>query len=409
MIIFQNPGAINLLAAVTLGVNVKPGSNAIGVFGTGLKYAIATILRLGGSITIYRGKKRYDFTSKKQNVREVPFHFVYMNSKQLGFTTHLGGHWQAWEAYRELYSNAKDEGGVVVSTTNPAYVNDQLKANHTLIVVTCAEIEAVHAERHKYFLETSPMHVLKGVDVHAGETTSLFYKGIKVYDHPKTAKYTYSLNETEALTEDRTLRYPTLVNNTIAKAIIRATDKPFLFDVLSAKRTKDRLEEALPYQNLRNLTPSTEFMLVADELKNDKDLNGGASQLFRHYQDTLPGYVSPYIVEMDEVQRATVQNALNLLAQKGVTLPDGAQIQVKSKTELHKVQVAKRYITLDAELLTKGHAQLAERILEGVAMWHGGSVVEQLTHFCMAGSFIDRELTQGYSANSAAWDEEVTF
>ena len=39
----------------TLGVSVKVGDSPIGYFGTGLKFALATILRKGGEIVLKRG------------------------------------------------------------------------------------------------------------------------------------------------------------------------------------------------------------------------------------------------------------------------------------------------------------------------------------------------------------------
>ena len=46
-IIFTNQGEIDIRAVTTFGVSVKNDNSAIGMFGTGLKYAIAIILRHG--------------------------------------------------------------------------------------------------------------------------------------------------------------------------------------------------------------------------------------------------------------------------------------------------------------------------------------------------------------------------
>jgi hypothetical protein len=55
MIIFENGGIIERAAIFTMGVNVKENAQPIGHFGTGLKFAIATILRNGGEIQIFCG------------------------------------------------------------------------------------------------------------------------------------------------------------------------------------------------------------------------------------------------------------------------------------------------------------------------------------------------------------------
>lgn len=51
-VIFENPGEIDPRMISTFGVNVKENDSAIGFFGTGLKYAIAILLRNHHRISI---------------------------------------------------------------------------------------------------------------------------------------------------------------------------------------------------------------------------------------------------------------------------------------------------------------------------------------------------------------------
>jgi hypothetical protein len=59
-----NAGLIPMEAVTTMGVSAKEGENPIGFFGTGLKYAIASLLRTSHKITIWRGLDRYDFATE---------------------------------------------------------------------------------------------------------------------------------------------------------------------------------------------------------------------------------------------------------------------------------------------------------------------------------------------------------
>src|SRR5882724_11960473 len=111
MIVFQNPGLIDLDAALVMGVNAKLGESPIGFFGTGLKYAMATLLRNNCRFRIFRGVEEFQITTQKLSFRDKNFDLVWLNGSKLGFTTDLGRNWKPWQAYRELYSNAKDEGG----------------------------------------------------------------------------------------------------------------------------------------------------------------------------------------------------------------------------------------------------------------------------------------------------------
>ena len=83
MLIFRNPGLIDLEAVRTLGVSVKlPGS--FGRFGTGLKFAIARILRGGGSITIYRGLEAHTLGTVDREVRGETFQIVTLDGEPMG-------------------------------------------------------------------------------------------------------------------------------------------------------------------------------------------------------------------------------------------------------------------------------------------------------------------------------------
>src|SRR5690606_21571397 len=111
MIVFENSGAIDMRAAITLGVSVKTGSNPIGFFGTGSKKAISVILAEGGTITIFSGRTKHEFTTARRKIRGHPFKMIIHNGKELQFTTDYGKTWAPWQAFRELYSNVLDEGG----------------------------------------------------------------------------------------------------------------------------------------------------------------------------------------------------------------------------------------------------------------------------------------------------------
>ena len=111
MIIFKNDGVIDIANAMTFGISHKEGDNPFGQFGTGLKYAVAICLRLDCSIKCVAGGVEYKFSTRDVNFRDEKYSKVYMNDEPLGFTTHLGSHWEPWQAYRELLCNAMDEEG----------------------------------------------------------------------------------------------------------------------------------------------------------------------------------------------------------------------------------------------------------------------------------------------------------
>ena len=114
---FCNSGEFNPTAMLTFGVSAKEKENSIGKFGTGFKYAVAVILREGGSIKVKSFDKEYIFTTKKETIRGKEFDVVYMNDQNAGFTTHFGTNWEPWMAFRELYCNMLDEEGIMLNET----------------------------------------------------------------------------------------------------------------------------------------------------------------------------------------------------------------------------------------------------------------------------------------------------
>ncbi len=206
---FTNPGLVDLVALTTLGVNVKPaaGGSPIGHFGTGAAFAIATVLRGGGSVRLRRGDETsgapveyWAFLSVTETIRGEDFGLVYLaqattggTARPLGFTTALGRGWEPWMAYREFWSNARDEAGSQGPGTTVFSVEwdawDDLVLGDFLL-----------AERG-----LAPIATALGLEVYPGPGTAVFYRGIKVGTSPKASLYTYNITSQQTLTEDRTL------------------------------------------------------------------------------------------------------------------------------------------------------------------------------------------------------------
>ncbi len=240
-----NPGLIPLEAITTMGVSVKEGDTPIGFFGTGLKYAIAGLLRTSHKITIWRGLERYNFSAKPADVRGKEFGFVHMTSEagdaRLGFTTHLGAHWEMWQIFRELYANCLDEDGEMsLARIVPA-------EGQTTIWVTGEGFARAASERDLYFLKSKPLHHGANVDIHPGISLGVYYRGVLVNKLKNTATHTYNITSQMELTEDRTLKSDWWANYYIAGALAKCDDGPLLERVFSVK---DSYEAGLGYQDI---------------------------------------------------------------------------------------------------------------------------------------------------------------
>jgi hypothetical protein len=116
--IYSNAGTLDLRAITVMGMNAKNSEGAIGYFGTGLKYAIATLKRHDCDIHISDGQgNSWAVESRPTTFRGHEFKELVLEPTAEGdpiplpFTTDLGKDWKLWMALREIESNMRDEDG----------------------------------------------------------------------------------------------------------------------------------------------------------------------------------------------------------------------------------------------------------------------------------------------------------
>jgi hypothetical protein len=243
MLRFSNSGEIDPRLIMTLGVNVKDNASPIGYFGTGLKYAIAGVLRIGGRVEIHSGLMKYHFVAHAETIRGKDFNFIRMNDLLLGFTTDLGKNWEPWMWYRELASNTYDEGGEVSQVTEVG----EPQAGTTNIYVTWLDTE--HTKRDQIFLTGKPFFVREGVaEVYEGRRdapNAIYYRGVKIVVPEKPARFRYNVTSKLDLTEDRTLRSMWDARCKISLTALFIEDERVLTELLTAPQ--DTFESMLDW------------------------------------------------------------------------------------------------------------------------------------------------------------------
>lgn len=247
-IVHATPGLLDIRAITTFGLHAKPGTDSpIGKFGTGLKYAIATLLRLDCKVRLFIGEVEYEFFTKKDDFRGIEFQQVYMKKRkgllakwqsvELPFTTMHGKFWEAWQAFRELHSNTLDEGGETLSTD---LWTAEVFHDRTTFVVEGEAYEEAYRDRDKIFL---PNALTKRdgddkVQVFNEPSNHLYWRGIRVFDLEKPSVYTYNVLEDLTLTEDRTLKNIWDALFKIAAFVARSKDQSLINAVVSADAEK---------------------------------------------------------------------------------------------------------------------------------------------------------------------------
>lgn len=275
-VVFSTPGLIPIEAFTTFGMNAKPNStNPFGFFGTGLKIAIAVCLRMDQEVVIWRGRDKYTFYTKKEDFRGKEFQKVRMKREtwhigdifkkayiELPFTTELGKHWDLWQAFREFHTNTTDEGGIVQIeywSGDSKHIHD----DRSLVQVTGQKFLDEYFDRGRNFLPDGLTERVgsDGIQVLDRPSKHVYYRGVRVWDLKEESIYTYNFLQHVDLTEDRTAKYPFLLESYICDLIKESEDEAFLKKTVAAPR-ENTFERNLGYR-YSSSEPSSYFKAAA--------------------------------------------------------------------------------------------------------------------------------------------------
>jgi len=362
VIVFENPGEIDIRSISTFGVSVKEGANPIGFFGTGLKYAIAVLLRTGHRITVMSGLTVVNFGIEMSEVRGQKFDFVTMKIDDaapvaIGFTTELGKQWEVWMAYREIACNCKDENG---EGRHEHYMVDP-EAGKTMLIVQGDEFESIFATSHKFILEDQPWLTSGTLEIRNRPSSEFFYRGVRVSDLRMRGLYCYCEQAKMELTEDRTIKSEWEMYWRIANGILHSTDKQFLRAVVTAP--EDTMEGRLDYGSSGE--PSLEFLEVVGLCMADRSMKLNASAL-KVWQDATKKEFSPRQISLTSVQQKSMDKALDFCERIGFTIRDAYPIHVVESLGEGCLGLAKDETIFIAERVFHlgGAKQLASTLIE---------------------------------------------
>lgn len=312
MVVFENSGEIDVLSISSFGVSVKEGDSPIGFFGTGLKYAIAVLLRHKQKITAYCGLTEIEFHIIKRPVRGVDFSFVAMKinggeSQTLGFTTELGKGWHLWMAYREIACNCKDEKGSI-------HFGDAIaEAGKTKFIVRGDLFDVVAQNADQFILNDGADFQIGSIEVRKRGGNAFFYRGVRVQEFGKPGIYTYNQTGFLELTEDRTVNNQNMPFYDIARAVMQSKDKRFLRDCITASEAF--AESHLDFDGWSTV-PSTEFLEVVGECIGSKITNVNQTAL-KVWKKSSRKNFAPREIELTKVQSISASKAVSFCKKLG--------------------------------------------------------------------------------------------
>lgn len=313
-VIFENVGEIDPLLIRTFGVNVKEGDGAIGFFGTGLKYALAILIRMGIQVTIQSGAHQFEFGKYSKTIRGKDFDFVAMNGEPLGFTTEVGKNWKLWMAYRELYCNCQDEGG-------RSYESDAVpspRAGWTRVIVAGDAFLEITRNHSAYFITSKEFASIGSVNVHRGANQFVFYRKVNVGNlGGKGCCHTYNITKGIDLTEDRTLKSQSDVSRLIAEAIGQCDDP----DLIRSCITAPDIYQESNFDFNWFYKPSETFMTVVEDLLSTSatSINQSARDLYLKHSKKV---TEPAMHTMNQVEEKMLARAVQFSKRIGFDVDD---------------------------------------------------------------------------------------
>lgn len=279
-VVFETPGLIDMRAFTIIGAHAKPNStNPIGFFGSGLKYVMAILVRLGAEPIVWIGEDKLTFSKKTSKFRGTDLETIKMTvlkagnkratSYELPFTTRYGARWDVWMAFRELESNTRDEGGKTYTVDTRTYGDNRLDherfdldevvrgtENVTRIVIDLPVFAEAAEKIDEVFLprarRSAPGTILEAFE---GESDKMYYRTMRAMDLKKPSIFTYNLIEEQTLTEDRTLMHEYHVKQAVARWVLTAATADEVEAVLKAD--EDAWEHGLEFPGY--VKPSAAF------------------------------------------------------------------------------------------------------------------------------------------------------
>lgn len=227
---FVTPTTISLIDITSMGDSGKRGDESkIGMFDSGLKYALALLLRADVKVTIKTKEKEYvigssTLTSDGKS-KEVISVWDGEVTHMTGFAKALGFNWELWQAYRELFSNMVDEGGYeLVGDVHPEDYGTVVDLEFTDL----SPFYEVFLNRLNYTLVgRHPIYTGARFDVYEnkGEHLKVFKQGILVYENSELkSHYIFNLHFGE-LDERRILRDVSEVGKSLCYKIANTEDE----------------------------------------------------------------------------------------------------------------------------------------------------------------------------------------
>lgn len=386
-VLFVNDGEIPVNAFKLLGASSKRGdSSKIGFYGTGLKYAIALMLREDIPFKIYSGKSEIKIGKRATKFLDQKIDVMTVNGEKTSITLDAGIDWQPWFAIREVYSNTIDEGG---SMKVGADIEPEQGKTKVYIDLTSEKLKDIFNNWNDYFTTSRVMqeklangNILPKLP--SNPYFTVFRKGIRAYNNKSHSLFDYDLRDLE-INESRVAKYSWETEQGASKLLAKSTLETILQFIHLGAHTETK--EYAEWQNSfweytgcvftkdwliaidgRKLVPNdyagrydlTEATLVLPDklLKRLKEAFGRAIHIVGEDDE-------PYTL-VEDIDRTPIEKSIHFLHASGLTFNKASVVLADFQDNDILGTVDKGRVVLSTRLLSDQKDNLDATLLEEV-------------------------------------------
>lgn len=261
----KNDGIIDSQALHLMGASTKKGdSTKIGQFGSGTKYALAYLLRNNYEVLVFAGDKQIPIETQPQEWKDKTFNVIYIGGEKTSITTEMGKDWKLWQALREIYCNAIDEGGHAMEFV----VDISPKDNETHFYIEnkpdamdfTQNFNDYFAFNKEILFECEFGRILKKT----GSKANIYRKGIRCFETNKTSVFDYDFNDI-LINEDRLVTYFWTVEEKIWQLIYQCDNRDVIIEALRNAKNSDSIEGTISEYAQIKPNVSEEFKAVIED------------------------------------------------------------------------------------------------------------------------------------------------
>lgn len=264
------PTVLDVREIVTIGLTSKAAGDKIGHKGSGLKFALSFLHRLGGYIEAKGSDYHLKSQAKEITLRgntHLLLELQSVSDPTQAWETHMTQHagadtWtEPWFILRELIQNALDENGTYEVVEDPTIPSDAVTVVQVPMV---AELEDAWANKEEWFQPRFEGLVGIGHD----KVKGLYFHGFLVYRAQDTWAYSYDVTgilQRSELSEDRQVR-----NINLSAIFLRLAEK-MSFDFNDGSIYHTMLGNSLP-EDISNIDDG-----VYSFIRSERKAWGGAT------------------------------------------------------------------------------------------------------------------------------------